>query len=160
MACRNFLESSAKVTYTRKGSSTTPKICNQHGSKPGTKPKLSLIERLFLVMDCLRLGLGEGDLAQHFKVSQFIVSRTIIRNSVNLNITNFNHYLFGISRRKITKMMPPCFRKWHPSTQIIIDCTKLFINTPSSLAGQSSTWSAYGITTLSRFQSKYHHMHT
>ena len=73
----------------------SPKICNQHGSKPGTKPKLSLIERLFLVMDCLRLGLGEGDLAQRFKVSQSTVSRTIIRNSVKLNITNFNHYLFG-----------------------------------------------------------------
>ena len=95
MACCNFLKSSAKVTHTCKGSSTTPKICNQHGSKHGTKPKLSLIERLFLVIVCLRLGLGEGDLAQRFKVSQSTVSRTIIRNSVKLNITNFNHYLFG-----------------------------------------------------------------
>ena len=78
MACFNFLESSAKVMRTWKGSSTTPEIWEQHGSKRGSKPKLSLIEQFFLVIVRLRLGLGEVDLAQCFKVSQSPVSRTII----------------------------------------------------------------------------------
>ena len=142
MACFNFLESSAKVMRTWKGSSTTPEIWEQHGSKRGSKPKLSLIEQFFLVMVRLRLGLGEVDLAQRFKVSQSTVSRTII-TWLNLMYHKFHQLPVWLSRHKITKLMPPCFKKWYPSTRIIIDCTEFFINTPSSLTRQSSTWSAY-----------------
>ena len=142
MACFNFLKSSAEVMRTWKGSSTTPEIWEQHGSKRGSKPKLSLIEQFFLVMVRLRLGLGEVDLAQRFKVSQSTVSRTII-TWLNLMYHKLHQLPVWLSRRKITKLMPPCFRKWCPSTRIIIDCTEFFINTPSSLARQSSTWSAY-----------------
>ena len=39
--------------------------------------------------------------------------------------------------------MPRCFKVWYPSTRIIIDCTEFFINTPSSLARQSSTWFSF-----------------
>ena len=142
MACFNFLKSSAEVMRTWKGSSTTPEIWEQHGSKRGSKPKLSLIEQFFLVMVRLRLGLGEVDLPQRFKVSQSTVSRTII-TWLNLMYHKLHQLPVWLSRRKITKLMPPCFRKWYPSTRIIIDCTEFFINTPSSLARQSSTWSAY-----------------
>ena len=31
----------------------------------------------------------------------------------------------------------------YPTTQIIIDWTEIFTNTPSSLARQSATWSSY-----------------
>ena len=78
MACFNFLKSSAEVMRTWKGSSTTPEIWEQHGSKRGSKPKLSLIEQFFLVMVRLQLGLGEVDLAQLFKVSESPVSRNVI----------------------------------------------------------------------------------
>ena len=57
MACFNFLKSSAEVMRTWKGSSTTPEIWGQHGSKRGSKPKLSLIEQFFLVMVRLQLGM-------------------------------------------------------------------------------------------------------
>ena len=94
MACFNFLESSAKVMRTWKGSSTTPETFEQHGTKHGYKPKLSLIEQFFLVMVRLRLGLGEVDLAQRFKVSQPTVS-CIIVTWLNLNTINSISYQFG-----------------------------------------------------------------
>ena len=142
LSCFNFLESSAKDIHTWKGKSTTPDTIEHQGTKRGSKPKLSLKEQFFLVMVRLRLGLGEVDLAQCFKVSQSTVSRTIV-TWVNLMYHKFHQLTIWLSRRKITKLMPPCFKVWYPSTRVIIDCTEFFINTPSSLAIQSSTWSSY-----------------
>ena len=42
---------------------------------------------------------------------------------------------------KVDKWMPPCFKKWYPTTRVIIDGTELYIEKPSSLAKQSATWS-------------------
>ena len=39
--------------------------------------------------------------------------------------------------------MPKQFKEIYPYTRVIIDCTELFIETPSSLNIQSSTWSSY-----------------
>ena len=39
--------------------------------------------------------------------------------------------------------MPKQFKEIYPLTRVIIDCTELFIETPSSLNIQSSTWSSY-----------------
>ena len=39
--------------------------------------------------------------------------------------------------------MPTQFKDIYPATRVIIDCTELFIDTPSSLNIQSSTWSSY-----------------
>ena len=39
--------------------------------------------------------------------------------------------------------MPTQFKDLYPTTRVIIDCTELFIETPSSLNIQSSTWSSY-----------------
>ena len=48
-----------------------------------------------------------------------------------------------MSRSKVDKWMPPCFKKWYPTTRVIIDGTEFFIEKPSSLARQSATWSSY-----------------
>ena len=45
MACFIFLESLAKILPTWKGSSTAPEIWELHGTKRGSKPKLSLINQ-------------------------------------------------------------------------------------------------------------------
>ena len=47
------------------------------------------------------------------------------------------------SRKLIDLHMPEQFKEIHPSTHVIIDCTELFIETPSSLCIQSSAWSSY-----------------
>ena len=46
------------------------------------------------------------------------------------------------SQSLIRKQMPKEFKNY-PTTRIIIDCTELFIEKPSSLKTQSQTWSQY-----------------
>ena len=41
------------------------------------------------------------------------------------------------------KTMPNCFKETYPSTRVIIDCTELYIERPSSLRSQSATYSNY-----------------
>ena len=46
-------------------------------------------------------------------------------------------------RRRVDRYMPRCFKKFYPTPRIIIDCTEFYIDRPSSLAVQSSTFSVY-----------------
>ena len=39
--------------------------------------------------------------------------------------------------------MPSCFQETYPSTRVIIDCTEIYIEKPSSVRSQSSTYSSY-----------------
>jgi len=43
----------------------------------------------------------------------------------------------------VKKYMPEAFRKEYPNTRIIIDATEFFIERPTSLVSQSSTFSSY-----------------
>ena len=39
--------------------------------------------------------------------------------------------------------MPECFRTLYPTTRVIIDCTEIYVQTPSSLLLQSQLYSSY-----------------
>ena len=39
--------------------------------------------------------------------------------------------------------MPACFKEHYPNTRVILDCTELFIQMPSSFRAQSQTYSTY-----------------
>ena len=139
-ACFNFLKDSSVSMRTWKGSQTTPNDVQQHGSKPGSKLKLCLEEQFFLVMTHLRLGLSVADpLADRFKVHPSTVSR-IFSMWVNLMYSKFHQLPTWLSQRKIDKPMPPYFKKFYPSTRVVIDCTEFFINIPSSFVRKSNTW--------------------
>ena len=47
------------------------------------------------------------------------------------------------SRDYIQSTMPKAFRDSYPSTRVIIDCTELFIERPTSFRSQSATYSSY-----------------
>ena len=47
------------------------------------------------------------------------------------------------SREIINQTMPTCFKANYPATPIIIDCTELFIEMPSSFRAQSQMYSLY-----------------
>ena len=142
MACFNFLRGAAGSMRPWKGSASTAEDQAQHGNKCGPKPKLSLVNQFLLVMMRLRLGLGEVDLAFRFEVSQSTVSRLFV-SWVNLMYHKFKQLPIWLPRQTIDKLKPTCAIAWYPTTRVIIDCTELFINTPSSLARQSATWSNY-----------------
>ena len=43
----------------------------------------------------------------------------------------------------VTETMPACFKDQYPNTRVIIDCTELFIQVPSSFCAQSHMYSLY-----------------
>ena len=47
------------------------------------------------------------------------------------------------SKTLIQKNLPECFRIAYPYTRVIIDCTEIFIQTPSHFRVQADTYSSY-----------------
>ena len=140
MACFNFLLPSAKEMRTWQGKRTP--TSERNSDKSGPKSKIPLQEQFFMVMVRLRLGLNVEDLADRFYVSSSTISR-IFTTWINLMYVKFKELPMWMSRSKVDKWMPSCFKKWYPSTRVIIDATEFFIQKPSSLARQSATWSSY-----------------
>ena len=110
-------------------------------SKPGAKRKLSLLEEFVFVLMRLKVGLFLNDLADRFGISVAQASK------IFTTWISFLHHelqlLFPFpSRAKIDSLLPNEFARY-PTTRIIIDCTELFIEVPSSLRAQSQTWSEY-----------------
>ena len=52
---------------------------------------------------------------------------------------------------QVAGTMPNAFKEKYPTTYVIIDASELFIQTPSGLMLQSSTWSNYNNITPQSF---------
>ena len=99
---------------------------------------LGIKDEFLLVLTKLRLGLTNLDLAIRFRVSEATVS--------NIFITCLNFFYIRLvalkvwpRRRVVLDNMPRNFKEEHPNNIIIIDCTELKIQCPSSLQSQSSS---------------------
>lgn len=110
--------------------------------------KLHPIDQLFMFLHKLRVGSLDQDLADKFGVSQSTVSRNMI------TWANFMYVILGSqplwpSRKDIQQFMPDGFKKVFPATRVIIDCTEIALQSPSSLVLRSEFFSSYkGRTTL------------
>ena len=103
---------------------------------------LQPIDELFMILVRLRLNLLEKDLAHRFNCSQTTVSR-ICTAWLPFLSSQLHPLITWPSRELVNHHMPAQFRDMYPTTRVIIDCTEIFIETPSSLNIQSSTWSSY-----------------
>lgn len=120
---------------------------NYWGAKRGKRSrhrsqKLNPINQLFLLLVKLRLNLRQKDLAYRFGISTTVVSRYI-----TTWICFLYHHLSEIewmpSIDQVSGTLPHAFKDKFPSTYAIIDGSEIFMETPSDLHMQSSTWSAY-----------------
>ena len=96
----------------------------------------------FLFCVRLKLGLFGLDLAQRFGLHVSSVSRKIP------TWANFLYFFLGNqpiwpTRECINKLMPDSFKELYPLTRVIIDCTEIYVQTPSSLLLQSQLYSSY-----------------
>lgn len=108
----------------------------------GRPRSLSLQDELLLVMSRLRVGLLEEDLGYRFKISVSTVSR-IWTFWVDFLAAYLSQVPCWPSRALVDAYMPDCFRQDYPTTRVILDCTEIFIETPSDFRTQSDTYSAY-----------------
>lgn len=104
--------------------------------------KLDPKNQFFLTLVRLRLNARVKDLAVRFGISIGLVSRYI-----TTWICFLYHHLKEIewmpSQEQVAANLPHVFKEKYPSTYAIIDGTEIFIETPSDLQMQSSTWSEY-----------------
>ena len=101
-----------------------------------------LIDEMFMFLFWLKLGLFWQDLADRFEIHISSVSRKLVTWS------NFLYFFLGRqiiwpSRADVDRCMPEGFRKLYPSTRMILDCTEIFVQTPTSLLLQSQLYSSY-----------------
>ena len=91
---------------------------------------------------------AKSNLAERFQISIFTVSRTLV------TWTNYLYFLLGSlpiwpSREQVNKTMPRSFQEFFPTVRVIIDCTEIKVQTPSSLTLHSEFYSNYkSATTL------------
>lgn len=131
-----------KLKYWDKNKNKQMKYQTTSNSKPGPKRSLTLTEELVLTLVRLRLGLMGRQLADTFSVSQSQLSR-VFTTWVCFLASIFQEVLvLWPSKDEIKRNLPRSFNKY-PNTRIIIDCTEMFIEKPTSPYAQRATWSEY-----------------
>ncbi len=95
-----------------------------------------------MVLMRLRLGLLVEDLADRFVISKSTCSRILSRwiDYLHIKVAFLVHWP---SREVIVNSMPKCFKVKYPECRVIIDCTELFTETPSSLSNKTLLYSSY-----------------
>ena len=117
-----------------------------HGSKSKgkrrRKTKLDPLNQFFLTLVKLKLDLNMLDIAFRFGISSSSVSRYFI-TWVCFLFHQLNELNWYPSTDQVKGTMPTVFQEKYPSTVAIIDASEIFIETPSDLVLQSSSWSNY-----------------
>lgn len=104
--------------------------------------KLQPFDQLFLFLHKLRVGSLDQDLADKFDISQPTVSRNTI-TWANLLYVVLGSQPIWPSREKVKQFMPRSFKSLYPETRVVIDCTEIAIQCPSSMMLRSEFYSSY-----------------
>ena len=128
------------LVYTRNDS--RPDIESTPLRKIGRPRKLTPTNQFFLFLCRVRVGLFERDLAYRFNIFVGTVSNTIV-SWVNFLCLRLGSLSIWPSKEKIVETMPDSFKSKYKETRVIIDCTEIKVEMPSSLVLKSQTYSNY-----------------
>lgn len=103
---------------------------------------LRLIDEFLLVLMRLRLGLLLEDLADRFHIS-VTTCGTIFNKWIDYLDVQLAFLVKWPSKDIIQETMPTSFRTKYPNTRVIIDCTEIRTETPTSLQLKSAMYSDY-----------------
>ncbi|XP_026050741.1 uncharacterized protein LOC113037658 [Astatotilapia calliptera] len=110
-------------------------------ARTSTRQLLQPIDEFFLFLVFLSVGLKERDLAHRFNIHQSTVSR-IIATWTNFLATGLGSQCIWLTREEVQAYLPEEFKDFS-DTQMILDCTELRCQTPSSPLLQSEMYSSY-----------------
>ena len=96
----------------------------------------------FLTLVRLRLALFCEDLANRFDISVATVHR-VFQKWLEIMFAKLRFLITWPKREVARQNMPPAFKSLYPQCCCIIDCSEIFIDTPSSYAARSKTYSDY-----------------
>ena len=103
---------------------------------------LDPLNQLFLTLVRLKLNLRVVDLAYRFGICTGLVSSYFI-TWVCFMYKQFSDIDWTPLVEQVVGTLPSKFKEKYPTTYSIIDATEIFIQVPSDLFVQSSTWSNY-----------------
>ena len=137
--------SGENITYWLSSKQTPSSDTREMGvteSKRGRNRTLRPLDEYFLVMCRLRQGFREDHLGHLFHVSTSTTSRIFI-TWINFMFLKLGQINIWPSRNVIDKTMPEDFKKKYSTTRVIIDCTEIRCQMPSSLHLNSELFSNY-----------------
>ena len=140
-ACCNFLKlhrDGSAVSKRAKGSGED----RRRKSGGGRKDRFTLEEQFFLTLVRLRRGTDEQMLADIYGTTQSTVS-CILQKMVNYTYLRLGMIPIWPSTEDVAANLPTVFQELYPSTFLVIDCTELRCEVPSSLPVQSQLYSTY-----------------
>ena len=108
----------------------------------GRPRSLRLIDEFFMVLMRLRLGLLLEDLSDRFNISTSTCS-AIFNRWIDYLDTELEFLVMWPSREIIDNTMPRSFCDKYPKCRVIVDCTEIRTETPSSLQLRSLLYSEY-----------------
>ena len=152
LAIFNYLdpgEQGEKIHFVRSSSTCADECCDYPDeeeeiptSKKGRARSLKPIDEFFLVMCRLRQGFHEDHLAHLFNISISTGGRIFI-SWINFMYFKFGQINIWPSREVVNLTMPEAFKKKYSSTRVIIDCTEVRCQMPSSLQLNGELFSNY-----------------
>ena len=104
--------------------------------------KIKPEDEFSLVMCRLRRGFSVQHLAHLYGVSQSTISRIFIP-WINFLYLKLGQICIWPSREVVSSTMPSEFKEKYPTTRVIIDCTEVRCEMPSSLLLKSELFSSY-----------------
>ena len=84
----------------------------------------------------------EKDIGDRVSLRPSSISRIVV-TWVNFLYFRLKQLPIWASRKMVDDEMPSCFKSHYQKTRVIIDCTEIFVQMPSSFRAQSQTYSQY-----------------
>ena len=103
---------------------------------------LSVEEELFFTLTRLRCGILVEDMSVRFNLSTSHISRILI-TWIDFLYSQLRMLPIWDSKYTVVETMLTCFKELYPSTRVILDCTEIFIEMPTSYRSESATFSNY-----------------
>ena len=106
------------------------------------KDTIPLVDQYLLVLKKLRVGSLHQELADEFHISVATAGR------IWISWVNYLYFVFSTvelwpSQAQVREHLPDVFKEQYPRTRVILDCTELWLQKPSSLYLNSELYSHY-----------------
>ncbi len=141
-AVLDFLEPSASSLNYWGSNTNTDNKTDPNSLKRGPQRRLTAEEEFFLLLVRLRNAFPLEDLSIRFGISTSHISRILI-TWIDFLHAQFRQLPIWASKQTVLETMPKSFQKLYPKTRVILDCTEIFIEMPTSYRSQSATFSNY-----------------
>ena len=115
---------------------------NVQAAKKGRRRKLKPLDQFLIVLCHLRRGFSEKHLAHLYGVAQSTVSLIFVP-WINYMYLKFGQICIWPSKEVVQATMPADFKEKFPTTRVIVDCTEVRCEMPSSLLLNSELFSSY-----------------